>query len=60
MATFTLGTSALSGARFSTSAKDMSGDFRDIQFHFTQTVANQDMEVHYLEFHIDIAGVSNE
>jgi hypothetical protein len=60
MGDFTLDTSVLSGAQFSTGAHDLSGDFRDIQFHFFQSVANQDMEVHYLELHVDVIGVSME
>ena len=58
--TFILNTSMLSGAQFTTSAMDMEGDFRDIQFRVMQDAANEDMELHYLEFHCDVIGVSGE
>ena len=38
----------------------MEGEFRDIQFKWTQATANQDMEPHYLEFHFTLSGVSEE
>ena len=38
----------------------MDGEFREIQFQWTQNVSSQDMEIHYLEFHVDVSGVSEE
>ena len=58
--TFTLDTSVLAGAQYTTKWVSMDGDFRDVQFRWTQTVAGQDMEVHYCEFHFDVSGVSEE
>ncbi len=58
MADFTLNTSVLAGGQFHTHAFEMMGEFREIQFSWSQSVANQDMEPHFLEFHYTIAGVS--
>lgn len=60
MATFTLDSSILSGGQFKTQAFDMSGEFREIQFEMSQSVSDQDAEVHFLEFHFEWAGVSME
>ena len=60
MGQFILDQSRLSGAVFSTKATPMEGDFRDIQFHWTQSVSSQDWEGHYWEFHFDVSGVSEE
>lgn len=38
----------------------MEGDFRDIQFHFSQSVSSQDAQANYWEFHFDVSGVSEE
>ena len=57
MATFTLNTSVLGGAQFSTRHFEMSGDFREIQFRFFNSVGSQDMEPHYLEVHFTSVGV---
>ena len=50
----------LGGGQFKTVAFDMAGSFREIQFQFTQAVANQDAEIHFLEFHYLPVGVSHE
>ena len=64
MADFVLGPAAnastLGGGQFKTAPHDMNGDFREIQFHWTQTVANQDLELHFFEFHYAVLGVSLE
>ena len=60
MATFTLNVSTLGGGQFKTAAHDMNGDFREIQFHWTQTVTSQDLEIHGFEFHYDVLTVSLE
>ena len=60
MGQFILDQSKLSGAVFSTKSTPMEGDFRDIQFHWTQSVSSQDAEIHYFEFHFDVSGVSEE
>jgi len=38
----------------------MSGEFREIQFDLTQSVSDQDAEVHFFEFHWEWLGVSME
>ena len=60
--TFTLDTSTLSGGQFRTQAISQSaaGEFREIQFHFSQSSLDQDMEPHFFEVHYTIAGVSHE
>jgi hypothetical protein len=58
--TFTLDTSTLAGGQFRTVAKEMDGEFREIQFSFTQAGLDEDMEVHFWEMHYTIAGVSYE
>ena len=60
MATFTLDTSTLGGGQYRTVPFEMAGEFRDIQFEWTQAVSGQDAEMHYFEFHFTIAGVSEE
>ena len=64
MADFVLGPAAnastLGGGQFKTAAHDMNGDFREIQFHWTQTVTSQDLEIHAFEFHYDVLPVSLE
>ena len=64
MADFVLGPAAnastLGGGQFKTAAHDMNGDFREIQFHWTQTVTSQDLEIHSFEFHYDVLTVSLE
>ena len=54
---FILGTSTLGGPIYVTAPFDMQGEFRDIQLHWSQTVSNQDMEGHFLEFHFTLSGV---
>ena len=60
MADFTLDSSVLSGAQYTTTWTTLDGEFREIQFRASQTVSSQDMEYHFLEFHFEIAGVSEE
>ena len=50
----------LSGAQFKTQAQDLAGEFREIQLRFYQSVASQDMEVHFLEFHFEWGPISME
>lgn len=57
MPTFTMDVSTLGGSQYRTAPFDMQGEFRDIQFHWTQNLAGQDMEPHYFEFHFLILGV---
>lgn len=59
-ATFTLDVSTLGAGDFRTVPTDMEGSFRDIQFKFAQNGAAQDMEVHFLEIHYTLGGVSKE
>lgn len=58
--TFLLDTSVLGGGLFRTQSFGMAGEFREIQFRFVQSVANEDLEVHFMEIHYDMAGVSAE
>lgn len=58
--TFTLDTSTLVGGQFRTIPNELSGEFREIQFRFVNSVLNEDMEPHFWEFHYTIVGVSHE
>ena len=60
MATFTLNSSLLSGEQFKVLPFDLDGEFRDVQLHFYQSGASEDLEIHYLELHYTIGGVSHE
>ena len=60
MGSFTLDTSTLAGSQFRSQYVGMDGEFREIQMRFTQAVSNQDFELHFLEFHMELAGVSEE
>ncbi len=61
MANFKLDTSTLGSGSYKTVPVTIdSGNFRTIQLHFDQSVLSQDMEVHYLELHFTLTGVSKE
>lgn len=61
MASFRLNTSTLGTGAFRTVPVDLeTGAFRDIQFEFTNAGLSQDMEVHFLELHFTLTGVSKE
>ena len=60
MGDFTLDTSTLAGGQYQTIPFDMDGEFRDVQYRFTQAGAGQDMEIHALEIHFTMGGVSKE
>ena len=60
MADFRLNTSTLGGGQFKTAPHEMNGEFREIQFHWSQTVASQDLEVHAMEVHYTVGGISLE
>ena len=57
MADFTLDTSTLGGGSFITQPFPMSGEFREIQFQWTQAGSGQDAESHFLEFHFIPIGI---
>ena len=57
MADFVLDASRLGGLQHLVRPFDMVGEFRDVQFHWVQSVSMQDMEAHFLEFHFTMAGV---
>ena len=57
---FELDVSTLGAGAFRTVPTDMEGPFRDIQIRFFQNGAAEDMEIHYLEIHYTIGGVSKE
>ena len=59
-ATFTFNQSALGSGSFRTVPTDMEGPFRDLQIRFYQNGASQDLEIHFLEIHYTIGGVSKE
>lgn len=50
----------LGGGQFKTVPVEMSGDFREVQLRMTQSTVGGDAEVHFLEFHFTIVGVSKE
>lgn len=60
MASFKLNTSTLGAGAYRTVPTDMEGPFRDLQIRFYQNGASQDMEVHFLELHFTLGGVSKE
>ena len=60
MPSFTLNTSTLGAGAFRTVPTDMEGPFRDIQIRFFQNGASEDMEIHFLEIHYTLTGVSKE
>ena len=61
--TFTLNDATLGvlgGGTFQDIPFDMVGEFRAIQFHFSQAGSSQDMELHYLEIHYTVGAISKE
>lgn len=50
----------LGGGQFKTVPFEMTGTFREVQFHLTQSTNNGDAEPHFFEFHFTIEGVSME
>lgn len=60
MADFTLGTSTLQGGQYVTRAFNMNGEFRELQLRFFNAAASQDFEVHFVELHLTLGGVSME
>jgi len=59
---FTLGTSTLSGAEFSDKYMELEegGEFRAIQYEFSQNVLNEDLEVHNFSTTIKAGAISTE
>lgn len=60
MADFTLDDATngvLGGGQYTTVPFPMTGEFRDIQLHWSQSGSSQDAEPHYLEFHFTVLGV---
>ena len=60
MATFELDhltDGTLGGGQYRTVPFRMNGEFRDLQLRWYQSVANQDMETHYLELFMSSTGV---
>lgn len=60
MGTFTLDDASLGrlgGGQFATIPFRMVGEFRDLQVRWFQNVSGQDMEAHYLEIYMSLAGV---
>lgn len=55
---FTMDTSVLAGDQYAAQPADLEGSFRSIQFEVSNGTANQDLEIHDLGFHADVAGVS--
>jgi len=57
---FTMNTSTLGAGSFRTVPTSMEGAFRDLQIRFFQNGAGEDLEVHFLELHFTLGGVSKE
>ena len=60
MGTFTLDDPVLGklgGGVYATIPFRMNGEFRDIQLRWYQNITSEDMEAHYLELFMSIAGV---
>lgn len=63
MPDFTLDDSTLGvlgGAQFTTKAATLDGEFREVQYRFSQSGSNEDMEMHFFEVHMTVTGVSEE
>lgn len=60
MADFTLNTSTLAGAVFKTVPQETVGQFREIDFGFSQGTSAGDMEIHWWEFHFEFGAESSE
>lgn len=61
MPSFTLNTSTLGTGAFRTVPVDMdTGAFRDIQLEISNAGLGQDCEVHFIELHFTLTGVSKE
>ena len=60
MADFTLDSSTLGGAQFTTVFVRSDGEFQDLQVRCTQSATGQDMEVHWIEMHLTLGGVTEE
>jgi hypothetical protein len=54
---FTLDTSRLIDTFRLMPTDDLAGTFRDLQLHFSNAGLAQDLEVHFLELHLTLAGV---
>lgn len=52
--------STLAGGQYQTIPFDLDGEFRDLQIRLTQSGDSEDMEVHGLEIHFTMGGVSKE
>lgn len=50
----------LGGAQFTTAFVRAEGDFQDIQFRCAQSGTGEDMEVHWIELHFTLGGVTEE
>jgi hypothetical protein len=57
---FLLNTSTLGAGAFRTFPTSMDGPFRDLQIRFYQNGAGEDLEIHFLELHFTLGGVSKE
>jgi len=57
---FTLDTSVLGPGSFRTVPTDLAGPFRDLQIRFYENTAGGDLEIHFIELHFTLGGVSRE
>lgn len=60
MADFTLDSSTLSGGPYKTVPFAMTGEFREVQFRWTQSGSGEDMEPHFFEFHFTVGPTSED
>ena len=63
MADFTLDSATLGilgGAQFSTEFYRTEGDFQEVQLRCYQGGTGEDMEIHWVELHLTLGGVTEE
>ena len=60
MPDFILDTDVLAGSQFTTEFYRTEGEFQDLQIRCAQSGTGQDMEIHWVELHITVGGVTEE
>jgi len=50
----------LGGSQFSTEFYRTEGEFQDLQIRCAQAGTGEDMEIHWIEMHVTIGGVTEE
>lgn len=50
----------LGGSQFATESFGMEGEFREIQLRLAQSGTGEDLEIHWIELHLTVGGVTEE